>query len=96
MKTLHKLLIAICCIILVIASISVFATENTADIDEPKGGVIAVNTTKSSTFMVTIPQKIILNNEKTCEYIVKVTGDLASEDYVSVVPAESLQLKQTL
>ena len=93
LKKIHKTAIAIICVLIFLCRTSVFATSIEQE-SINKAGVIAIQATKNSTYMVTIPEKIVLNNQNICNYTIKVTGDLATDENICVVPAASLQLKQ--
>lgn len=63
--------------------------------DENKAAECEVYAEIGSTFTVTIPKKITLSGtDKTGSYTVSCTGDIAGDEYVSVVPDGSFAMKQ--
>ena len=71
------------------------AVNETQEVSENKESACEVYAEIGSTFTVTIPKKITLAGAtKTGAYTVTCTGDIAGNEYVSVVPAESFPMKQ--
>lgn len=64
--------------------------------DADKSAQCEVYAEIGSSFTVTIPKKITLSGEtKSGSYTVSCTGDIAGDEWVSVVPAASFAMKQT-
>lgn len=73
--------------------------DTTGSGGEGESGTKTHNTTVTysgtSTYTVTIPETITIGADKTAEYSVNVTGDLASGVTVNVTPASSFQMSAT-
>ena len=75
---------------------SVGAVNETQEVSENKEAECEVYAEIGSTFTVTIPKKITLAGAtKTGAYTVACTGDIAGDEYVSVVPDASFDMIQT-
>ena len=65
----------------------------TVNQDEAEGGTtrdVEVLYEQDSTFTVTIPKTIVLDETKTSDYEVNVTGDISSDKQVSVTPQDTI------
>jgi hypothetical protein len=70
--------------------------DETVNVTEDKTENCTVYAEVGSSFKVTIPKKITMAGDtKTGAYTVAVEGDIAGDEYVTVVPAASFAMKQT-
>ena len=71
-----------------------YSDEITSDADK---NTVNVNVSQASTFKVIIPKNIVLNGTKDADnsstYVVQVTGNVASDEVVKVIPDATFQME---
>ena len=88
MRNFKKFLVAsLMCFVLTGSTVAAAADENNI-ITSPGEASTVISYSQASTFSVAIAKTITMNSDKTGNYTVTVTGDLASSDTVSVNPID--------
>ena len=73
-------------------SIPALATDSTQETNIAGNQSAIVNYEQASAFSVTIPKAIVLNSNKNAAYNVKVKGDIAGNESVTVIPDATVTL----
>ena len=91
-----KFLVAVMAMAMVATTVTpqIFATvDNTQNVTTNKSAATEVKYSQTSTFSVTVPKTITLGADKTSSYTVDVSGDIASNENVTVTPDATVTMK---
>lgn len=79
---------------LMLVNSSAVVLADTVTVTGDKKQEVDVTVTITGSYSVSIPKSISATNKKTLEYEINVTGDIAGDEVISVVPDAELTLKQ--
>ena len=91
-----KFLVAVMAMAMVATTVTpqIFATvDNTQNVTTNKSAATEVKYSQTSTFSVTVQKTITLGADKTSSYTVDVSGDIASNENVTVTPDATVTMK---